>query len=477
MKILFATSEAQPLIKTGGLADVSGSLPTALKRLRQDVRLVLPAYPAACEAAGRLTRVAELTIPGADRPVGVLQGRLPGTRVPVYLIDSPLHFQRAGDPYRATDGRDWQDNDLRFALFARAVAALAMDEAGLDWRADILHCNDWQTGLAPALLHARPGRPATVFTIHNLSYQGLFPAEAMQRLGLPAGLWGPEGLEFYGRLSFIKGGLVFADRLTTVSPTYAREIQTPEFGYGLDGLLRHRGAVLRGILNGIDCKSWDPARDPHLPATYGPLELEPKRQNKRALQAELGLPTTDATPLLGHIGRLVEQKGIDLILQALPPLLRERRLQLAVLGSGEAIYEEGLRQLARAFPEQVGLHLGYNEALAHRIEAGADIFLMPSRFEPCGLNQMYSLRYGTPPVARRTGGLADTVADASESDQATGFLFDAPDPRALRAAIERALALYAEPSAWRALQLRGMQQDHCWEHSARDYLAMYKELL
>lgn len=480
MNILFASSEAHPLIKTGGLGDVSGSLPPALKRLQQDVRLILPAYPAAKSAIRRLTRVAEITVPGTRTPVAILQGNLPGTRVPVYLVDSPTHFERAGDPYRATDGRDWQDNALRFGVFNHALVALALGRAGVDWQPDILHCNDWQTGLAPALLSREATRPATVFTIHNLSYQGLFAPSYAQDLALPGELWGAGGLEFWGHLSFIKGGIAFADRITTVSPTYAREIQTPALGHGLDGLLRHRAGALSGILNGIDCTTWDPARDPYLDQPYSADALDGKRAAKAALQAHLGLPADPEAVVLGHVGRLVEQKGVDLVLHALPAILPGRNVQFAVVGSGERALEEGLRQLARTYPAQVGLHIGYSEQTAHLIEAGADIFLMPSRFEPCGLNQMYSLRYGTPPVVRHTGGLADTVVDAGPEARArgdaNGFVFGPADPHQLGATIERALTLYQDKEAWQGLQRRGMTQDFCWEHSARQYLDLYASL-
>lgn len=481
MRILFASSEAHPLIKTGGLADVCGSLPPALKRLRHDVRLILPAYPAARAAAGKTTPVAEIHLPGWDAPVRILEGLLPKTRVTLYLVDSPLHFDRAGDPYRASDGRDWQDNPLRFGLFARAIVKLALDQAGLDWKPQILHCNDWQTGLAPALLSQYPERPATVFTIHNLSYQGLFPAHILEDLILPPEFWNLHGLEFHGQLSFIKGGLVFADRLTTVSPTYAREIQTAQFGQGLDGLLNARARDLQGILNGADYRHWDPARDKLIPARYDADHLEGKAACKQALQEALGLEPDPAIPLLGHVGRMVPQKGMDLILEACEPLLTSGQVQLAILGSGDRGLEARAQGLAARHAGRMGLRIGYDEALAHRIEAGADLFLMPSRFEPCGLNQIYSLRYGTIPVVRRTGGLADTVVDADAlhlaEGTATGLVFDAPTAEALGEAIARGLALHAEPETWRGLMRRGMAMDFSWERSARAYQDLYRELI
>lgn len=478
MRILFASSEAFPLMKTGGLGDVSGSLPAALERRRQDVRLVLPGYP---QAVDRLVK--PVRRPG---PPGVtwslIEGRLPGTPVPVYLIDWPAHFQREGDPYRSAGGNDWPDNPQRFAAFSRAVATLALDAAGLDWAPQILHLNDWQTGLVPVFLRDAPQRPATLFTIHNLAYQGLFPAETRQVLGLAEDLWNMEALEFHGRLSFMKGGLVFADRITTVSPTYAREIQTPEMGMGLDGLLRARAEHLHGILNGIDYDEWNPEADPHLAAAYSLRDLGGKADNKAALQRELGLPIRPDLPLLGHVGRMVEQKGIDLLLQACAPLLAAGRIQLALVGSGSREFEANALHLAEAHPDACSVVIAYNEGLAHRVEAGSDAFLMPSRFEPCGLNQMYSLRYGTPPIVHATGGLADTVIDANPATladgTANGFCFLPDDVAALTTALERALALFAQPGQahWQTMVRNGMNCDHRWSQSSAAYLDLYREL-
>lgn len=481
MKILFATSEAFPLIKTGGLGDVSGSLPLALKSLRQDVRLILPAYPEARRRIARLRVMAEFELPPFPGTVRILRGRLPATRLPLYLVDAPLLFDRAGDPYRAPNGGDWQDNHLRFGLFAQAVVRAALGQANLDWQPDIVHCNDWQTGLVPALLAAHEERPRTLFTIHNLAYQGLFPPQTLAELGLDSRLWHSEALEFYGQLSFIKGGLVFADHLTTVSPSYAEEIQTPRQGYGLAGLLTHRRDQLTGILNGIDYREWDPHGDPYIHTPFDAETLANKASNKHALQEAFGLEPRPRTPLLAFIGRLVEQKGIDLLLDAVLPLLAQQDLQLVLLGTGEAGLERRVRDLIATFPDRVAGHIGYSEAHAHLIEAGADIFVMPSRFEPCGLNQMYSLRYGTPPVVRRTGGLADTVVDVTpatlKNGTATGFHFEQDDPLALREALLRAIALYDRPTAWRRLAQQGMTRDFSWERSARDYIALYKSLI
>lgn len=479
MKILFASSEVYPLIKTGGLADVSGSLPRAIRNLRHDIRVVLPAYRGVAARAGKTKVLASLGLEGAPGEIRILQGRLPGTNVPLYLVDCPPLFDRDGGPYSAPEGGDWPDNALRFALFARAVCSLALDRAGLDWTPELLHANDWQTGLVPALLSLQARRPATLFTIHNLAYQGQFPATTLDELKLPPDWWSLDGLEFYDQLSFIKGGLVFADWISTVSPTYAREIQTPEYGCGLEGLLSARADRLSGILNGIDYRDWSPCNDPHLARPYSVRSQGGKADNKRALQEDFDLPPRDV-PLLGHVGRLVEQKGIDLLLDILPELLA-RDLQLVILGSGHAELEQALLDLQSAHPRQVGVRIGYSEPLAHRLEAGADLFLMPSRFEPCGLNQLYSLRYGTVPIVRRTGGLADSVVDASPEHladgSATGFQFDAAEAPDLLAAIERALALYDRPEAWRRLMTRGMQQDFSWTRSAHRYLELYQQLV
>ncbi len=478
-RILFAASEVYPLIKTGGLGDVAGALPAALKGLGCDVRLVIPAYRDALACAPRLRQVARLPLPGTGLTVDVLETRLPGTGVKTWLIDHAPAFDRPGNPYLDSQGRPWTDNAMRFALYGRALGALALDAAGIGWRPHVVHANDWQTGLAPALLQLERERPATVFTIHNLSYQGLFPYETFVALGLPPALWSSEGLEFHGQLAFIKGGLALADRLTTVSPTYAREIQTPAFGYGLDGLLRHRADRLRGILNGIDERVWNPADDRHLVQPYSRGRLAHKLENKRALQRECNLTPQAQAPLAATVGRLVEQKGTDLLLEALPALLA-LGLQVVVLGAGEPTYERELAALAERYRDRLHVRIGYDEAFAHRIEGGADLFLMPSRFEPCGLNQLYSLRYGTVPVVHRVGGLADTVIDAGEAELAagiaTGFVFDEPTMNALLHAVRRALALYREPRAWRRLMLAGMRQSFGWRRSAARYVQLYAEL-
>ncbi len=478
-KILFATSEAYPLIKTGGLGDVSSALPIALKALGFDIRLVLPAYRHTLTRVGRIERVRELSLPGKGERIGLFEGAPVSTSLKCYLVDAPRLFDRPGGPYAGPDGQDWPDNAERFAVFARTVVELAQDRAGSQWQPDLVHCNDWQTGLIPPLLARGSRYPASVFTIHNLAYQGLFDWHTLADLGLPPDLWHSEAMEFYGRFSFIKGGLVFSDRLTTVSPTYALEIQTPEFGYGLDGLLRHRAQDLVGILNGIDYSIWDPRCDPYIAERYDPEDLAKRSINKRDLQQYFKLRTDPDALLMGSVGRLVEQKGIDLILHAIPLLYRED-VQLVVLGSGDKALAEALKGLSGDNPGRIGVYIGYDEALAHRIMAGADVFLMPSRYEPCGLNQMYSLRYGTIPIVRSTGGLADTVVDTTpetlQAGSATGFTFKEPTPAALASAIRRALFCYHDPKTWLQIQSTGMGQDFSWERSAQAYADVYRHL-
>jgi len=482
MDILFASSEAHPLVKTGGLADVSGSLPRAIKKLKQEIRLILPAYPDARTSAGTgvLKLVSEIALPGSRRPVRILHGRLPHTRVQLYLIDAPEYFDRDGGPYSTPTGKDWPDNAARFALFARAVCAVAMNQAGLDWKPDLVHCNDWQTGLVPALLSLQANRPSTVFTIHNLAYQGLFGWDQFKALQLPHDWWSPDILEFHDKVSFIKGGLVFSDWITTVSPTYAEEIRTTAFGCGLEGLLEHRKDRLTGILNGVDYQVWSPGRDRLLPQTYTARTLDAKLKNKAALQETFGLPVKAEIALFGHVGRLVEQKGLDLILDLLPELLK-RPMQLVLLGTGDAGLEQALHKAHRQHPGRIGVQIDYDEKLAHLLEAGSDVFLMPSRFEPCGLNQLYSLRYGTPPVVRNTGGLADSVVDASGPnlyrDSATGFVFEDASPPQLLRAIDRALNLFKRQDVWKDLQQTGMCKDFSWSRSASAYVDLYEQVL
>jgi len=482
-KVLFASSEVHPLIKTGGLADVSASLPIALDGNGHDVRIILPAYRQCLEALTEIRTVATIKLDGFHLPIEILESKLPDTDVTLWLVHSPQHFDRDGGAYGPKQGGDWDDNAARFALFSRAIAAVAMNDAGLDWQADILHCNDWQTGLAPALIADLPNRPATIFTIHNLAYQGLYPKSTFEALDLPMSFWHSDGLEFYDMLSFMKGGLIYSDHITTVSPTYAKEICTYEYGYGLEGLLSDRAKQgrLTGIINGIDLDEWDPNTDSALSKNYTIKTVRNKSVNKAAIQQTFSLPQSEDTLVIGLISRLVAQKGVDLSIDAIATLLDAgENIQLVCLGSGEANYEQDLRVLRARYPDKVGVTIGYNEQLAHQIEAGSDVFLMPSRFEPCGLNQLYSLRYGTLPVVRNTGGLADSVVDASGDDLknelATGFKFDAATAEALEETLLRAISLFGRPRIWRKIMLTAMQQDYSWEKSSQAYEVLYDSL-
>lgn len=480
LKILFASSEVQPLIKTGGLADVSGALPVALKKMRHDVRVIMPAYGDTLKKTKRAQRITTLQLPGIPGEVTILKKKLPDSTVEVYFVDYAPAFQRSGNPYVNTEGEPWHDNAERFALFCRSVCEVAQDRAGLNWKPDIVHCNDWQTGLVPALLQTESSRPATIFTIHNLAYQGLFPQQTFGYLGLPDQLWSPEALEFHHQLSFIKGGIVFADRVNTVSPRYAQEIQTAEFGYGLEGLLAHRSANLSGIINGIDDQEWNPANDPHLKSTYTLETIAQKKSNKEFLQTSFDLPVNPDALLLGFIGRLVDQKGVDLIIKLIPQL-DNLPVQLVILGSGDHTLERSLKEHATKHGTTIKCHIGYNEALSHQIEGGCDVFLMPSRFEPCGLNQLYSLRYGTIPIVNNVGGLADSVTDLNEQygnlNVATGFIMKQTSSEALYTQIVKAINIYQDPNKWLQLMKNGMNKDFSWARSANDYITLYDSAL
>lgn len=475
-KILFVTSEVHPLIKTGGLADVSSSLPKALTALGQEVKLILPNYhdlklgqiPPNVIALFRIGR----------HTVQLLETMLPNSKVVVWLVDCPEFFGTAGNPYVDAEGNSYPNNAERFALFSRAAIEVAMNRVQLNWKADVVHCNDWQTGLVPALLSLEYQCPTTVFTIHNLAYQGLFTGLTASMLQLPTQLLSPDGLEFHGMISFIKGGIVYADKITTVSPTYAQDIQTPELGYGLEGLLVYRDEDLTGIINGMD-GDWNTEEDPLIAKNYSSSSLDDKVVNKTALQARLNLPIDEKVFVLGLISRLIEQKGIDMLLDCLPELLT-LPVQIVILGAGDKEFERQLQQFAAAYPHKMTLFVGYDEALAHLIEAGADVFLMPSRFEPCGLNQMYSQRYGTLPIVRNTGGLADTVVDTLPETivnrTATGFVFNNAHAGTLLETIKRATLLYSFPEVWRQLQINAMSRDFSWRNSAAQYLELYESI-
>ncbi|MBI3695850.1 MAG: glycogen synthase GlgA [Acidobacteria bacterium] len=475
MKILMVASEAVPFSKTGGLADVVGALPQAVHALGHEVGVVLPLY--------RMTRLdgAATVFPGLTVPLGA-ETCFPAVRalvqhgVKFYFVEYPAFFDRPA--LYATPESDYPDNAERFALFSRA----AIEIAQLDFHPDIFHCHDWQSALVPALLHSvyakSPARAPVLFTIHNLGYQGLFGREMLGHVGLPEHLFHIDGLEFYGKVNLLKAGLVYSDAINTVSRGYAREIQTEEYGFGLDGLLRHRSLVLSGILNGVDYSQWDPATDKFLAANYSPEDLTGKQKCKLDLLKVFGLPEARADrPLVGIVSRLTVQKGADLIAEAAGELMAGD-LTIVVLGAGDAIYEELFRKLAAQYPEKVAVRIAYDNAVAHKIEAGADIFLMPSRYEPCGLNQIYSLKYGTVPVVRSTGGLDDTVQPFDgEGGQGTGFKFGSYSGKAMMEAIRAALALYRKPKLWSKLMLNGMRQDYSWGASAAHYIQLYEGLV
>ncbi|MDA8232106.1 MAG: glycogen synthase GlgA [Magnetospirillum sp.] len=483
MRVLFASSEVFPLVKTGGLADVSGALPGALREAGVDARILLPGYPAAMEKARKAKRVASLGDPlGIGAEAHLVAAELPGSRVPVWLIDCAPLYDRAGGPYQDAAGRDYEDNARRFGLLSWAAARLCTRDGPLKWRPDILHGNDWQAGLAPAYLRAWGEKAtATVFTIHNMAYQGLFPKEILPELKLPWNLYRIDGLEYYDSVSFLKAGLVYSDRITTVSRRYAKEIQTAAFGCGMEGVLAHRAADLVGIVNGADYGVWNPGEDPHLSHRYAPgAYAEGKAANKAALQAELGLAPSPDAPLMVVVSRLNEQKGMDLILSDLPILLRGGA-QLAVLGAGDHMLEDGFRTAAAKSPRQVAASIGYSEPLAHKLMAAGDMLLMPSRFEPCGLTQFYAYRYATVPVVHATGGLADTVVDATYdslmTQTATGFVFEHANPGAFQWCVERALALFRNKEEWRTIQDTCVAQDFSWRRSAERYANLYNALV
>ena len=478
LSILFATSEMAPWVKTGGLGDVAAALPAALYQAGHDIRVLLPNYPALQAAFPEARPVAELpALAPALPPARLLSAKAAG--LPLLLLDCPAIYACPGNPYLDTYGDDRQDNPIRFGLLSRVAALLGQKRSPIGWQADVVHVNDWQSALAPAYLHYEGGA-ASVITVHNIAFQGCFGREHLAGLGLPEHAWRFDGVEYYGQLSFLKAGLQLASQISTVSPTYAREIQDEHFGYGLAPLMRHRASALRGILNGVDTEIWNPATDPALASNYAANRLAAKRQNKIVLQKEMGLDVAVDRSLFGVISRLTQQKGLDLLL-TIADRMTDLPAQLAVLGTGEKGLEAGLRALAKRYPGQIAVKLGFDEALAHRIEAGADCFLMPSRFEPCGLNQMYSLRYGTPPIVRATGGLADTVVDVSEetlaNKTANGFVFHDDTPQALWRAMERVYRTQQDKRLWQRIQQNGMRLDFSWEHAARAYTSLYRDAI
>jgi len=479
MRILYAASEVTPFAKTGGLADVAGALPAALARLGHEVRIVTPRYAVMNEKRWGLQPRGEFTVrlAGKDYPFTIRAGHLPETPIEVLFLENDRLFGRP-ELYQEK-GVDYPDNMERFAAFSRAVLEVPKR---LDWYPDVLHGNDWQTALAFVYRrfffssdpHFR--KAGMLLTIHNLGYQGLFPGGDYPTLGLPPKFFTPETMEFYGKVNLLKGGLVYAGLLNTVSPTYSREIQTAEFGCGLEGVLLDRRADLFGIINGVEYRNWDPAHDPYLPQPYSARSLKGKRVCKEALQKECRLPVKDV-PVIGMISRLTPQKGLDLMIEALEDVMR-LNVQMVILGIGDPAIHQQLKQAARQNPEKLSVQLVFDESLAHRIEAGSDLFLMPSRYEPCGLNQLYSLRYGAIPVVRKTGGLADTVVDATPSNladgTATGYIFEQASSHELLTTVRLALKLFREKDLWYRMMRTGMAADFSWDASAKEYEKLYQ---
>ncbi len=463
------SSEAQPYAKTGGLADVVGALPAALKEAGNEVAVVVPRYGSIdLKRARRVYDGIAIYLGPIRHDVAIYQAP---ADFPYYLVDCPPLFDRKG--LYGESGMDYPDNHIRFAVFARAALAVAR----VLFRTEIFHCHDWQSGLVPALLRSSFATDPTflgaktLFTIHNLGYQGLFPKTAMAEAALDPEVFRPDGLEFFGHISYIKGGIAFADALSTVSPTYAREIQTPEYGFGLDGALRARAGVLTGILNGVDYQQWSPEIDTYIPVRYSAEDLAGKRVCKQHLLEEFGLPQAAMDrPLIGIVSRFTRQKGTDLLAEIAGQIVADD-LYMVALGSGEPEYETFFRQMAAAHPGRIALRIGFDNGLAHRIEAGADMFVMPSRYEPCGLNQIYSLRYGTVPVVRATGGLDDTI------EEGTGFKFWEYSGQAFLGAVRAAAESFSNREAWQETMRRGMRKDFSWRASATLYSALYRRLL
>ena len=486
MKILIATSEAVPFAKTGGLADVSGALPAALRALGHDVRLALPRYRSVSLEKFMLRPLLEemaVMFPGNAQVGSILHSTLPGTDIPAYFVRQDAYFDRDG--LYGEKGADYPDNADRFAFYCMAALWTLK---GLAWQPDVIHCNDWQTALIPTYLKNLPvlrndsfyDRIRTLYTIHNLAYQGAFPPGVLPKIGLDQSVYHPEGLEFYGKVNLMKSGIVYSDALSTVSKTYAQEIQTKEFGAGLEGILRARADRLHGIMNGIDYTIWNPEIDEFIPAHFSARDLRGKAKCKKALQKAVGLPEDGQVPLIGMISRLDKQKGFDLLEENLPKIVR-MDVQLAILGTGDPKYHAMLEEAAKKYPKKISANLKFDNTLAHLIEAGSDMFLMPSRYEPCGLNQLYSLRYGTIPIVRKTGGLADSIVDATaktlKSGEATGFVFEEYEADAMHAAFKRAVDLHRKkPDQWRQLIQNAMSKDFSWDHSAREYETLFRKI-
>jgi starch synthase len=480
LRVLAVASEIYPMVKTGGLADVAGALPIALKAEGVETRTLVPGYPDVIAALGTAKEVyrPRQFLGGEARLLSGSSGQLD-----LFVLDAPRLFARSGNPYLQADGSDWPDNGLRFAALARMAADIGLGAVS-SFAPEVVHAHDWQTGLTPVYLkYSNRPHPGTVLTVHNLAYQGIFPADMLSAFGLPPESFTLHGAEFYGSIGFLKAGLQFADRITTVSPTYALEIQEKEQGMGLDGLLRERSADLMGILNGIDTSVWNPATDPNIASRFSLENLHSRTPNKADLQRRLGLRVAPDAFLLGVVSRLSSQKGLDLLLATLPTIL-DGGMQLALLGDGDADLRSRFREVAEANPGQIGIFIGFDERLAHQIQAGADALVVPSRFEPCGLTQLCALRYGAVPIVARVGGLADTIVDEKDAAGAsgpTGFKFGPPTAENLDRALRRAHASFGasfyEGSTWRRMQRNGMSTDVSWHNRATEYANLYRHVI
>ncbi len=482
MRVLFVTSEVFPLIKTGGLADVSGSLPSALQHLGIDIRILMPGYPAVLSQLTNLQHIASLNNLPIIENAELMMGTILETQVKVMVIKSASLYERDGGPYTDANGQEWLDNPVRFGVLSKVAAILSGAQTPIgDWQPDIVHCNDWQTGLTPAYMKlVEHTQTKSVISLHNMAFQGCYAPRWLTTLTLPHTNFAIEGFEYHGQLSFLKAGIFYADAITTVSSSYAKEIQTEAFGFGLEGLLTKRGGEIKGILNGIETEEWNPETDPHLIKNYSATKIAGKKLVKKTLQEKLALNIDANAPLLGVVSRLTHQKGLDMLLPSMQYLL-ESGCQFVLLGSGESTLEKAFLDLAARNPGRASVTIGYNEPLSHQIMAGCDMFIMPSRFEPCGLNQLYGLAYGTPPIVNATGGLADSVVDTNATNiknkTANGFVMSEASADSLLSTIQRALDVFnKDAKTWRQIQKNGMSQNLSWDKSALEYLAVYQKL-
>ncbi|WP_047538175.1 glycogen synthase GlgA [Methylotenera versatilis] len=483
MRVLFATSEAYPLIKTGGLADVSGALPKAIQQLPTfdgEIKLLIPGYSAVLAKLKNIKVITDIQV--LNQACSIITGKMPDSDLDVIVIKNAYLYERVDGPYSDENGKDWPDNPLRFGVLSRVASLLCSAKSPMpDWIPDLIQCNDWQTGLTPAYMKLIDNsQTKSILSIHNLAFQGNFDASWISLLELPIEHFKMDGYEYFNQVSFLKAGLFYADQLSTVSPTYAKEIQTETFGFGLQGLLATRSNALTGILNGIDTQEWNPATDAHLSKNFSNKRITGKQTVKQALQQQLGLQNDANAPLLGIVSRLTHQKGLDLLPSIMPQLIQQG-CQFAILGSGDKMLEASFNDLAEQFPNQVSMNTGYHEHLSHNIMAGADLFIMPSRFEPCGLNQLYGLSYGTPPIVTATGGLADSVTDTTDATikdhTATGFIIQSTTSTSLLLTIQRAVEIWKNKKTRREIQKNGMNREVSWAFSAQLYLDLYEKTL